>query len=71
MTSVAMISSQGSVPVQKKSKDTVAATPADAAGPLKDGDSHSKNPKIRKPMAPPTFNQSDVLNLLRSTSASM
>ena len=31
----------------------------------------SKNPKIKKPIAPPIFNQSDVLNLLKSTSASV
>ena len=29
-----------------------------------------KNPKMKKPMAPPIFIQSDVLNLLRSTCAS-
>ena len=69
MTPVAMTRIHGSVPVQKKSK-TLPPRTADRIPPGASTVTHSKNPKMKKPIAPPTFIQSDVLNLLRSTCAS-
>ena len=66
MSPVARMRIQGNVPVQKKSK----TLPPPALNPKASTLTHLKNPKMKKPTAPPTFNQSDVLNLLRSTFAS-
>ena len=64
ITPLATNSSQGIVPVKKKSN----ALPPESEKPKPDTLIQLNSPKMATPAPPPIINQSDVLKLLKSTS---